>query len=227
MVKSCTYYGCHKTTQNSPDGTVFVQIPKPWADIDRAEKWLEQCGTLLPLTKISNDTRVCSNHFPLDVCLDWKINQDLEPFPNQNGLDRSLRRTDDFLSISFDPSKAQKQYKRRRSSSSPVGSAVTPKVPSLSSDKKYKLDSCPNESQLLQDLSMSSEASEVPTSMENEYSGTRKEKSRLSLSKIKIRMDTEFQHALKGLDEKVINNILDHELKEIYGLHKQVRNKFE
>ncbi len=79
MVKVCFYKDCRSSSRNSD--IQFIPFVKPWKDYDRTRKWIQLCGRVLPVEKVTRFIWICIKHFPHDADLNWESNVELTPFP--------------------------------------------------------------------------------------------------------------------------------------------------
>ena len=81
MPTVCFFKNCKSISVKHKD-KVFVPFVKPKTDIKRCKRWIQLSGrTPYPVDRISRNTYLCNDHFPLNENLDWKKNAKLDPIP--------------------------------------------------------------------------------------------------------------------------------------------------
>ena len=80
MPTVCFFKNCKSHSDKHPD-KVFVPFVKPHTDIKRCKRWIQLSGRLVEVDKISRNTYLCNDHFPINEVLDWKKNAKLDPIP--------------------------------------------------------------------------------------------------------------------------------------------------
>lgn len=79
--KHCSHGLCQSDSRKDPS-IKFAIFPKPRFGKERVKLWVELCGRKnFKESDVTKDTYICELHFDKDIDLNYKTNQELEPYP--------------------------------------------------------------------------------------------------------------------------------------------------